>query len=284
MEQKSFQTNKTGKLFLVATPIGNLDDITFRAVKILKKVDLIAAEDTRHSKILFSKFGITSPTISFHQHNYKQRIPNIISKLKTGINIAQISDAGTPSISDPGYKLVLSAIKNKLTVISVPGPSAGITALIASGLPDHNFTFIGFLPKKEEKQINFLKKLLKYKTTLILYESPFRILSTLKNIESVFGKKTKLVIARELTKKFETYYRGNLATIINFFYKKTPKGEYVILVKKENKEKIFSNEQLYKMVKNLVNQGLKPTEAIKKITKYTHYSRSKIYNIYNKLI
>ncbi|OIM58254.1 16S rRNA (cytidine(1402)-2'-O)-methyltransferase, partial [Oenococcus oeni] len=180
-----------------------------RAVSTLKEVDLIAAEDTRHSGILLQHFQIKKDLISLHEHNYAQRVPELVDKLKKGLNIAQISDAGMPSISDPGHELVLAAIQNGVDVISLPGASAGITALIASGLPADKFTFIGFLSKKDSEQKKQLEELMPLDSTLIFYESPFRVGKTLENVRAIFGEKTKVVLARELTKKFESYYRGD---------------------------------------------------------------------------
>ncbi|MFT8324286.1 16S rRNA (cytidine(1402)-2'-O)-methyltransferase [Oenococcus sicerae] len=282
MEQKSFQTSEKGKLYLVPTPIGNLDDMTFRALAILKEVDLIAAEDTRHSGLLLQHFQIKRPLVSLHEHNYAKRVPELIAKLSSGLSVAQISDAGMPSISDPGHELVLAAIKNQIDVISLPGPSAGITALIASGLSAEKFTFIGFLPRKNSEQKKELEKLKLIETTLIFYESPFRIAKTLNNIQLVFGADTKVVLARELTKKFESYYRGTVADALVFLQQNAARGEYVLLVEKIPEKTIFSARSLIQRIEQDIKKGTKPIDAIKAVAKTTGLSRADVYEIYHK--
>tara|TARA_S200000501_G_scaffold366257_1_gene400783 strand:+ start:149 stop:844 length:696 start_codon:yes stop_codon:yes gene_type:complete len=227
---------KFGKVYLVSTPIGNLKDITYRAVEILKKVPLIAAEDTRHSKILLSHFDISTPLISYFEHNKFSRIPKLIDHLKSGNDLALITDAGTPGISDPAYRLVRKAISCFILIESVPGPSAFLAGLVSSGLPTDRFIFEGFLPSKKGRK----KRLISVENeeaTLIYYESPNRLLRTLKQLKEILGNRPA-VVARELTKLHEEIKRGTLSDLYMYFDKKKARGECVILVGK-NDENIY---------------------------------------------
>lgn len=224
----------SGILYVVATPIGNLDDITYRAVNVLREVNLIACEDTRHSKILLDRYEIKTPTISYHQHSKISKIDYLIGELKSGKNIALITDAGTPGISDPGQVLIENAIANNVKVVPIPGSAALTTALSVSGLPNHSFLFLGFLPKKKGRQTLF-KNLMKASNleiydSIVLYESPYHLVRTLQDLQLVIGNK-EVVISRELTKKFEEIVRGNIYEVIEHFQKSTPKGEFVIIIK-----------------------------------------------------
>ena len=216
-------------LYIVATPIGNLKDITLRALEVLKGVDLIACEDTRHSKILLNHFGIRTPTTSYFQHNRFSKGQYILALLKQGKNIALISDAGTPGILDPGYHLIHLAIKNNIEMSVITGPTAFISALVLSGRPTHEFIFAGFLPNRQQARRNRLKELAKLKQTIVFYESCHRILAALADIQQVFGNK-EVVIARELTKKFEEVKRGPAAEIIAHFQKGAVRGEFVVVI------------------------------------------------------
>ncbi len=222
----------TGTLFIVATPIGNLDDISFRAVEILKSVDLVLAEDTRHSKKLLKHLNIAKPIRAFHEHNEREKMKAIIGELHSGKSIALISDAGTPLISDPGYFLVAQAKKEGLRVVPIPGPSALITALSASGLTSDSFTFLGFLPSKKTARVKLLKSLVSRTETSIFYESPKRILATLTDMYSIFGGSREVCLARELTKLFETIQTDSIPNLIKYLNidKSHQKGEFVILV------------------------------------------------------
>ena len=216
-------------LYVVATPIGNLEDITFRAVRILSEVSLIAAEDTRHTKILLDKYNIKTPLSSYHKFNIRGKTAYFIERLKAGEDIALVSDAGTPGISDPGVELIQSAIKEGISVVSIPGASAVISALAVSGLDTEKFLFIGFLPKKPGKARKVLKELSLFDGTIIIYESPYRILKTLEAVNTVLGDR-KVAVVRELTKKFEEIIRGSALDVIKSFEGKTVKGEIVLLV------------------------------------------------------
>ncbi len=216
-------------LYIVSTPIGNLEDITFRAVKILSGVDLIAAEDTRKTKILLEHYNIQKGLISYFQFNEAKRTPELIEALKSGRSIAIVSDAGTPGISDPAYRLVRAAIDNGINIIPIPGASALLAALVVSGLPTDGFVFEGFLPHKKGRRTK-LEHLKAESRTIILYESPHRILKTLQNLQEIFGDR-QVAVAREITKKFEEIFRGTLSEALNYFSSKSIKGEFVLVVK-----------------------------------------------------
>ena len=238
-------------LYIVSTPIGNLKDITIRALITLKNCDFLICEDTRITKKLLSFYKIKAKLISHHDHTPEEKLKKLIEKIKKGKSIALVSDAGTPLLSDPGYKLVVLALKENLSIIPIPGPSAITTSLVASGLSCEKFFFAGFLPAKENKRINFLKDLINIKSSLIFFESPRRLNNTLKNMLSVFGNR-KCVVSRELTKFYETFYRGELKKISIQNFKTDIKGEITIIVDKINNEiedKSFAleNEKLEKI-------------------------------------
>src|SRR4026209_1682484 len=219
-----------GTLYLVATPIGNLADITHRALQVLRDVDLIACEDTRHTHKLLQHYGITTKTVSYHEHNEQQRAAELIGLLKQGSNIAVVSDAGTPSISDPGYRLVRAAIENEVTVVPVPGPSALISALVAAGLPTDEFFFAGFLPARSNARRARLNELRSVPGTLIFYEAPHRLAATLKDAHEILGER-EAVVARELTKLHEEIRRGRLSDLATHYAnEENPRGEIVVLI------------------------------------------------------
>lgn len=219
----------SGTLYVVATPIGNLEDITLRAIDTLKKVDLIAAEDTRHTKILLDKYGIKNQTTSYFEYNKVQKSDYLIKILKEGKSVALVSDAGTPGISDPGYCIIRLCIDNNIPVVPIPGPSGLITALTVSGKPTDQFTFVGFLSPKPIKRKNQLKKLHDEGRTIVLYESPHRFEKLLNDILEVYGD-TQLVVAREVTKKFEEIRREKVSEAIEHFKSNKPKGEFIVIV------------------------------------------------------
>ena len=213
------EISQLGNLYVVGTPIGNLEDITFRAIRILQEVDLIAAEDTRHTGKLLHHFQIATSQISYHQHNQQSRTEELINKLQAGDNIALVSDAGMPGISDPGYLLVKEAIANGISVVPIPGVSASLTALTASGLNTDLFVFVGFLPVKGKARRDRLEEITRETKTIIFYEAPHRLLATLKDLENTLGKERKIVLARELTKVHEEFWRGNIKDAIVFYSK-----------------------------------------------------------------
>lgn len=231
-------SNAVGTLFIVATPIGNLKDITYRAVEILQNVQLIAAEDTRHSKKLLNHYQIKTPTISYFEHNRFTRIPKIIETLKNGTDVAVITDAGTPGISDPAYKLVRAAIAENVIVESIPGSSALLAALVSSGLPTDRFLFEGFIPSKKGRKKR-LKAVQHEDATLVFFEGPHRLARTLKDIYEVFGDRPA-VLARELTKIHEEIIRGTVSELLTYFSKNSPKGECVLMIGKNDHNVYFN--------------------------------------------
>lgn len=216
-------------LYLVATPIGNLEDITLRALRVLKEVDLIACEDTRHTGRLLQHFGIGKPTVSYHEHNERERAPELVEKLATGASIALVSDAGTPGISDPAYRIVTAAIERGIAVIPIPGAAALLGGLIASGLPTDSFFFAGFLPPKQQARRTRLEELQTQRATLVLYEAPHRIRETLNDALAILGNRPA-VIARELTKLHEEFLRGTLAELNERCQTQEPRGEMVLII------------------------------------------------------
>ncbi len=234
----------TGTLFIVATPIGNLDDITFRAIETLNSVDIVLAEDTRHSKKLLKHLNIEKPIRAFHEHNEREKTKASINELHSGKSIALISDAGTPLISDPGFSLVAQAKKEGLRVVPIPGASALIAALSASGLASDSFTFLGFLPSKKTARIKLLKTLLYQTKTSIFYESPKRILATLTDMHAIFGSSREVCLAKELTKVFETIRTDSIPNLIHYLNadENNQKGEFVILISANDKIDIVDAE------------------------------------------
>lgn len=219
----------SGTLYIVATPIGNLEDITLRANRILKEVDLIACEDTRHTRKLLSHFSIETPTTSYFEHNKFAKGEFLIRQLEEGKNVALVSDAGTPGVSDPGYNLVVAAVEKGIAVVPIPGPSAAVSALCASGLPTDRFLFLGFLPQKDGKKRKLLESIISQPSTLIFYESPFRVKKTLKILQEVFGDR-RCVLAHELTKIHEGFFRGTISELLASEAAIVEKGEWILLV------------------------------------------------------
>ena len=268
-----------GKLYLVATPIGNLEDITLRAINVLKEVDFIIAEDTRHSLKLLNHLEISKPLISYHRHNEENKTEDILNKIEEGKNIALISDAGTPVISDPGEFIVKEAIEREIEVIPIPGACAIITALMAAGVNTRNFTFYGFLSLNKKIRTKELEQIKDNNNTVILYEAPHKIKNTMQDLENYVDDR-KIVIARELTKIHEEFIRGTIDEIKDKL--QNPKGEYVIIIDKnenineneENKLRELSIEEHYKYYEKM---GLEKKEIIKKIAKDRQVAKNEIY-------
>ena len=283
--QKSFKGQSPyGKLYLVATPIGNMDDMSIRMVNTLKEVDFIAAEDTRNTGLLLKHFGITTKQISFHEHNAKEKIPDLIRLLKSGQDIAQVSDAGLPSISDPGHDLVKAAIDEEIAVVTVPGPSAGISALIASGLAPQPHIFYGFLPRKAGQQKEFFSNKKAYPETQIFYESPHRVKATLENMLSIYGDRS-VVLVRELTKIYEEYQRGLISELLEAIGDEPLKGECLLIVEGASEEVVEQSEaDLLAEVDLLVAAGAKKNQAIKEVAKKYGWNKSELYARYHEQV
>jgi 16S rRNA (cytidine1402-2'-O)-methyltransferase len=269
----------TGTLFIVATPIGNLDDITFRAVQVLKSVDIVLAENTRHSKKLLLHLDISKTIRAFHEHNEREKTKAIIGEIRSGKSIALISDAGTPLISDPGYFLVAQAKKEGLKVVPIPGPTALITALSASGLASDSFTFLGFLPSKQTARVKLLKSLVGRTETSIFYESPKRILATLTDMHSIYGDSREVCLAKELTKVFETIQTGSIPNLIDYLTidQNHQKGEFVILISATDKIDIAEAETQLNSLLPILCAELGASKAAKLAAKITGIDKKQCY-------
>ena len=277
MSQKSY--NNEPSLYLIPTPIGNLEDITLRSINILKEVEVIFSEDTRVTSMLLKHLNIKKKLISSHNYNEKSNEEKLLKYLNDGYNVGLVTDRGTPIISDPGYELVKVAIEHNYNVISLPGPTALIPALTVSGLNPSPFTFYGFLNSKESKRKKELEELKNNKSTLIFYEAPHRLNKTLNNILEVFGNR-KCSISREISKKFEEVYRGYLKDII----KETEniKGEIVIVIDGNNEEKNYDNLTIIQHINLYIKEGLTSKEAIKVVAKERNISKQDVYNEYHR--
>ncbi len=270
-----------GTLYLVPTPIGNLEDMTLRGLKVLQEVDYVGAEDTRHSGLLLKHFGISANLISYHEHNKKEKGPYIISLLMKGLSVALVSDAGMPAISDPGADLVSLAITEGVPVVPLPGPNAGLTALIASGLNTTEFTFIGFLPKRKSYREETLKRLEPYEGTLIFYEAPHRIEEVVGELYTYLGNRP-IAVGREITKRFETFTRTTLEALTDGTETLTIKGEFVLIVggKTTALEAMAETESISveEAVQRKMNSGTSKKEAIREIAKERGMARRDVYN------
>lgn len=271
-----------GTLFLVATPIGNLEDITLRAIRILKEVDFIATEDTRHSLKLLNHLGISKPLISYYKQKEASKSSYLVDELLSGKNIALISDAGTPVISDPGETVVSLAIENGIPVVPVPGPCAIISALIASGISATSFSFFGFLPVSKKEKFEKLEAIKNYETTLVFYEAPHKLTATLEAMLEVLGDRS-IVLCRELTKVHEEFIRGKLSDVLTMLSE--PKGEFVLIVEgnlhnKEENIAILNNLSLEEHYKFYENQGFSKKEIIKKVARDRGVAKNEIYQYF----
>ena len=273
--------SKFGTLYIVATPIGNLDDITLRALKILKEVDVIAAEDTRHTLKLLNHFEISKPLISYHRHNEEVKKDILIEKLKKGENVALVSDAGTPGICDPGEQIVKKAIEENVKIIPIPGACASIQALIGSGLDTNEFLFLGFLPLNKKNRKIKLEEIQKSTKTIIIYEAPHKIKETLINLEKILESR-KVVIARELTKIHEEFIRKDIHNILENV--DNLKGEMIIVIEgcKEERENIFEKMTIEEHYRYYEKQQLEKKEIIKKIAKDRNVPKNDIYKLFIK--
>ncbi len=276
--------SNNGMLYLVATPIGNLEDITLRAIKVLNKVDIIAAEDTRQTLKLLNHLEIKKPLVSYYEHNKVSKGNYLIEQLLEGKEIALVSDAGTPAISDPGEDLVKLAIENNIQITSVPGPVAAIAGIIASGLKCGRFVFEGFLPMNKKERKHRLSQLKEEFRTMVFYEAPHKLKYTLNDLYETLGDR-RIVLARELTKKFEEYLRFSLKEAIDFYEKNAPKGEFVVMVEGVNEEELaeeqthkWSSISLEEHVKLYMDEGMTKKEAISKVAADRGLSKRDVYN------
>ena len=277
------QENEQGYLYLVATPIGNLEDMTYRAVRILNEVDLIAAEDTRNTRKLLSHYDIHTPLTSYHEHNKFTKGPELITKLQEGLSIAVVSDAGLPGIADPGTHIAQLAIEEGIKVMPIPGANAALSALICSGIDTVKFTFIGFLPKTSKKRKELLEAIKTRTETLIFYETPYHLKEMLKELKMFFGENRKVSTCRELTKKFEEFTRGSLGELVDYYNENEPRGEFVVVVSGasiedvEVKDVAIENISPVEYVQNLIDKGINKKEAMRMAAKALNMSRRDIY-------
>jgi 16S rRNA (cytidine1402-2'-O)-methyltransferase len=267
-----------GVLYVVATPIGNLDDISLRALRVLKEVELIAAEDTRHTRILLDRYDIRTALISYHEHNEKTQAPRLVERMNRGESIALVSDAGTPAISDPGYRLVLDAINSGIVVTPIPGPSAIIAALSASGLPTDRFVFEGFMPAKKGERESRLEALREESRTIIFYEAPHRLKECLAAIGRILGNRD-VVIARELSKLHEEFLRGTIDEIAEQLAAREIKGEVTVIVRAGRRAESVSQEELSAEIRQMSAEGISVREISEHLAKRYQLGRREVYQL-----
>jgi len=270
-----------GTLFLVSTPIGNLGDMSHRAVEVLSSAALVIAEDTRHSRRLLEHYRISTPLSSYHEHNEAKETPRLIARLRAGDSIALISDAGTPLISDPGSRLVAAALEAGLAVVPIPGASSVMAALVASGLPLERFTFFGFLPRKGRERTDILTEIVESRGTVVLFEAPNRVSATLDALVEAGAGERQAVVARELTKRFEEFKRGSVAKLASVYGKADPKGE-VVLVIAGAEERVVSERDLNDAAKKLRESGKSPREVMDYLVSALGAPRNTAYRIAHK--
>lgn len=267
----------SGTLYLVATPIGNLEDITYRAVRVLREVDLIACEDTRHTRKLLEHYKISRPLTSYHEHNEAARAEELVSKLEGGTNVALVSDAGMPLVSDPGYRVVAAAIRAGVPVVPIPGPVALLAALAASGLATDSFFFVGFLPAKSGQRARALEALRDQTATLVFYEAPHRILETIEDIERIFGPRRPVVVARELTKIHEEFLRGTVSEVTAALASRASvKGEITLLIGRAQEPDV-DETSIEDAVDACVDAGMNRMDAIKEVARKRGLSKREVY-------
>ena len=267
-----------GTLYVVATPIGNLEDITLRALRVLKEVDVIAAEDTRHTQILLSHYGIHTPLTSYHEHNEKTKARQLMSRLERGEQIALVSDAGTPAISDPGYRLAVEAIRGGIPVIPIPGASALTAVLSAGGLPTDRFVFEGFLPAKKQERRARLRALSSETGTLVIYEAPHRLTETLNDLVEILGDR-ETVLAREVSKVHEEFLRGRLTEVAKQIAGREIKGELTLLIGGSRGQSEVSQEQIEEEIRKLKDDGLRVKEIAEILGEKYGYPKKEIYRL-----
>ena len=265
-----------GSLFVVGTPIGNLEDVTYRAVRVLGQVTLIAAEDTRTTRKLLAHYGLKTPVTSYNEHNRRKKTPYLLARLEEG-DVALVSEAGTPGISDPGQELIARCIESGITVVTVPGPSAIVSALAVSGMATKEFLFVGFLPRTSPQRRRFLKAVARVPWSLVLFESPHRLLGALEDMNDVLGDR-RAVVCREMTKLYEEVFRGTLSEIRDHFVE--PRGEFTLILQRYEgpaEETDEKSEDLRKLAETLSKQGLSTRDAVSRLTRLTVATRRQAY-------
>lgn len=267
-----------GKLYICPTPIGNLEDITLRTLRILKEVDLIAAEDTRHTIKLLNHYEIKKPLTSYHEHNIKEKGIELIDRLNKGENIALVSDAGMPGISDPGQDLIGLAVEEDIQIVILPGPTASIAALVVSGLNTDKFVFEGFLSSKKKERIDQLNAIKDEKRTMIIYESPHRLLDSLDNMLTTLGNR-RIAIVRELTKIYEEIFRGTIEEGIDKFSSEKIRGEFVLIIEGNQEEHVEEDIDIEEELRKFINQGLSKKESVKRVAEEFKLPKNQVYQI-----
>jgi len=267
-----------GTLYIVATPVGNLEDITLRALRILGEVAVIATEDTRTTRKLLTHFQIDCPLISYHEHSKPAQIERILQTLQTA-DVALVSEAGTPLLSDPGYRLVQNAIQHKIPVVSIPGPSAVMTALPVSGLPTDQFIFMGFLPRKQNQRRRTLKTVQSYVGSLIFYESPHRLVDTLCDMLEILGESRKIALCRELTKRYEEIWRGTLAIAYTTWQTRQIRGEFTLVVEGAGQAIAWSQTEIEQALQTAKTDGLTTKDAVRAVTTASNWSKREVYRL-----
>jgi 16S rRNA (cytidine1402-2'-O)-methyltransferase len=267
----------TGTLYVVATPIGNLEDLSFRALRVLREVGVIACEDTRHTRLLLQRHGIVTPLVSYHEHNEAARTPELLRRLQTGVSIALVSDAGTPLLSDPGYTLIRQAIASGVTVVPIPGPSAITAALSVAGLPTDRFVFLGFLPRKSAERRRALSAVAALPWTLVVFEAPQRVVATLRDLQGTLGDRP-VALVRELTKRFEEVRRGTVAEVLNQVQETPPRGEVTLVIAGAAQAPRPGSDPRDDL-KTLLASGVPPTDAVREVAQSHGLPRRTVYEL-----
>ncbi len=267
-----------GTLFLISTPIGNLEDVSLRALRLLGEVSLVAAEDTRHTQRLLRRHDLNPRLVSYHEHNKLARLPELLQALKSG-DVALVSDAGTPGLSDPGYELVKAAWEAGHTVSPIPGPSASLAALVASGLPTDRFHYLGYLPRRRSERRELIEAVSRLPWTLVAFETPHRLLAALEDLEAVLGPDRPAVVARELTKRHETFVRGGLAEIRAHFERQAPLGELTLVIQGLSDDAAWSEAAVREAVGQALEAGHTTSQAARQVARLSGWPRQEVYRM-----
>ncbi|MFQ5921807.1 MAG: 16S rRNA (cytidine(1402)-2'-O)-methyltransferase [Anaerolineales bacterium] len=267
-----------GTLYLVSTPIGNLEDVTLRALRVLREVDIIAAEDTRHTRKLLDRYEIETPLLSYHDHNEAARLQFMLDHLSRG-SVALVSDAGTPLVSDPGFKLVRAAAAAGHEVSPIPGPSAPMAAIVASGLPTDSFVFLGWLPRKAGRRQKAAQELASERRTMLAMEAPHRLRETLQDLETVFGPERQIAVCRELTKRYEEIVRGSLSEVREHFEREEPRGEITLVIGGADWMSEWDEASVREVVSRRISEGMRRSEAARQVAAETGWPRREVYRL-----